>query len=772
MNLLSLVMLSQVSGTVWTVDDDWSSADFSSIQDAVDQAADGDVIRVYEGIYFESLTLDRSITITGNGSSTVVDGNHIGSVITIISENVTIEGLDVRNSNLSSGMSGIRIEASHTAVRNCTVTWCRNGILIMAQSGDLENITLVNTSVYRSICGVNVFWNVTAIRTINMHAKLNMNAFHINCDADVLLAHSTLADNDIGILVRSGCLHVISTHLENNTRHIFQWSGYVELRNSDLHRSDDEHPVLLNDGEVTSCRFVDSPLAIGRSVQITNSTFIDCSPVIEWTPTKQVDFLNITSSTVNGKPVFAFFGKTQVSVDESAGFVMLVNCTNVLIRDLNISNTTAGMVIYDCKNVTLSSSEVTLSRHGALIYGSTEVRIVNSRLTDCRDGISFAMSDDVSIMGSMIEAFECGIYSESTRNITVADCAIKGGSRGGMILSGENITVSGTSISGANIGIQAPNAKDVLLLDLTLSDNAIYGIQMAPKDLIIRDVRVKASLTGIYLHNGSDVRIENSTLVGCRIGITTYNIYEHIMMRKCELRDLEYGVVARNSGAHTMILNRFRNTTALIQLSDLYHLEAHFNSLSGEVIVDSANSFYHYDWTFNQWLDFHVNDTDGDGVGDLPLCPYRDVYDLYPLVGEPVKITPPDLGPRMVVLSPNETERRASYIHINVLVASPVGVKSVNWRFDGGEWQPMNRVTSPCNVTYWTASLSSLRGTHMLEIEVIDTLGRSYTERMRVYGMPVEEISEECLVACATIFMILFLGLITILFALAKARRL
>ena len=38
-----------VSGKVITVDDNWSGADYSKIQDAIDNANDGDVIRFTKG---------------------------------------------------------------------------------------------------------------------------------------------------------------------------------------------------------------------------------------------------------------------------------------------------------------------------------------------------------------------------------------------------------------------------------------------------------------------------------------------------------------------------------------------------------------------------------------------------------------------------------------------------------------------------------------------------------------------------------------------------
>ena len=62
------------SASIITVDDD-GGADYTTIQNAIDNATEGDTIRVYEGNYSESIIIGKSISIIGNGSaSTVITG--------------------------------------------------------------------------------------------------------------------------------------------------------------------------------------------------------------------------------------------------------------------------------------------------------------------------------------------------------------------------------------------------------------------------------------------------------------------------------------------------------------------------------------------------------------------------------------------------------------------------------------------------------------------------------------------------------------------------
>ncbi|HID23129.1 MAG TPA: hypothetical protein EYP14_12105, partial [Planctomycetaceae bacterium] len=54
------------------VDDDWAGADYATIQDAINASSDGDHIYVYAGTYQERLVIGVNVTITGNGTSTLV----------------------------------------------------------------------------------------------------------------------------------------------------------------------------------------------------------------------------------------------------------------------------------------------------------------------------------------------------------------------------------------------------------------------------------------------------------------------------------------------------------------------------------------------------------------------------------------------------------------------------------------------------------------------------------------------------------------------------
>jgi PKD repeat protein len=73
------------------------SGNYSSIQDAIDNASDGYTIYVYSGIYYENIVIYKSINLTGeNIKTTIIYGNGIDDVIKVTADYVNISGFTIR----------------------------------------------------------------------------------------------------------------------------------------------------------------------------------------------------------------------------------------------------------------------------------------------------------------------------------------------------------------------------------------------------------------------------------------------------------------------------------------------------------------------------------------------------------------------------------------------------------------------------------------------------------------------------------------------------
>lgn len=75
--------------------------DFSTIQEAINAAQPGNTILVGSGVYFEHLTINKTLTLLGaDKETTVIDGSHDSVIVVIEADNAVLNGFTLRNASL------------------------------------------------------------------------------------------------------------------------------------------------------------------------------------------------------------------------------------------------------------------------------------------------------------------------------------------------------------------------------------------------------------------------------------------------------------------------------------------------------------------------------------------------------------------------------------------------------------------------------------------------------------------------------------------------
>lgn len=111
----------------------WQIQPGQSIQAVINQAAAGDVLEVQRGFYRENLRIEKALTLRGLNRPTL-SGNLQGDVIRVTAQQVTIEGLIVRDSggSLRDQNAGIYLQpgSHHASIRHCDLTYNLFGLWI------------------------------------------------------------------------------------------------------------------------------------------------------------------------------------------------------------------------------------------------------------------------------------------------------------------------------------------------------------------------------------------------------------------------------------------------------------------------------------------------------------------------------------------------------------------------------------------------------------------------------------------------------------------
>lgn len=143
-------------------------ADYSHIQQAIDNSSQGDIIEVQSGLYRENIYVYKTLTLQGIDAGSglpVVDAGGSGSVISITSNDTIVEGFNITGSGgCGCGNAGIKVQSSNNIVQGNIIHKNKYGIYI--QSGCENNTFLSNDLLDNEIAvsdsGINNRWNASA----------------------------------------------------------------------------------------------------------------------------------------------------------------------------------------------------------------------------------------------------------------------------------------------------------------------------------------------------------------------------------------------------------------------------------------------------------------------------------------------------------------------------------------------------------------------------------------------------------------------------------
>lgn len=144
--------------------------DYPTIEEAIDDANTGDTILVRAGMYYEHVTISKSISLMGeNKSNTIIDGGGTGTVFNVTANCVNVSGFTVQNCVIGICLykcEGVNVEdnlvSNHAievgwgvSLESCNRVTVRNNCLLHNSNGILISNSSDNTFVGNNVtaCG-------------------------------------------------------------------------------------------------------------------------------------------------------------------------------------------------------------------------------------------------------------------------------------------------------------------------------------------------------------------------------------------------------------------------------------------------------------------------------------------------------------------------------------------------------------------------------------------------------------------------------------------
>lgn len=107
-----------------------------TIREAIERAAPGDTVVIPSGVYHEQLTIDKPLTLLGEGRP-IIDGGGRGDVVVIAAEGVTLRGFVIQGSarDVVREPAAIRVIASHATIEENEFRDVLYGISLLNSNG-------------------------------------------------------------------------------------------------------------------------------------------------------------------------------------------------------------------------------------------------------------------------------------------------------------------------------------------------------------------------------------------------------------------------------------------------------------------------------------------------------------------------------------------------------------------------------------------------------------------------------------------------------------
>ena len=547
------------------------SGNYTTIQEAIDNASERDRVWVYEGEYHENIVVDKWIVVRGNYSmETKLIGNGSGDVITVIGDNAGIGYFDISN-----GSNGVAVRADNVWVYDNNFTGNRNAIsLLNVTNCTVRENNLMNNTMGIIFNGSNdslVYWNILFSNDVGLELRntsntwvlynnftghktaILINGSHTNDIQENYVFNGTtgvdvsnswynaiyqgiISGNDRGISIEnSSDIRIAILSIMNNEIGLFQDdesygnfavqntiignSNYAVQNENTSHffnatqnwwgvLSGPYHPDANPDGEGDEVSdYVDF------SSWDTNDryvSYVDDDAVGGGNGSIAHPFQTIQEGlddVLEGGTVYVFNGTYQESVMVEKEVTIIGNGSDTTFLDAASS---ANGFFLAAHNVTISGFTIIGGDNGVFMDGTNFSSISGLVLESDTYGVEVQNSENCSISSLFISSQSCGLFIENSANISIEDVLTSNNSVGVRISQSQDISLSdGSSFNHSSYGVEAINTDGLTILNWNCSENRYSGIRLqSTSGVIIRQCEINDGGNGIEVY-----RVQNAIII-------------------------------------------------------------------------------------------------------------------------------------------------------------------------------------------------------------------------------------------------------------------
>lgn len=481
-------------------------------------------VLVHPGTYRENVEVNRTMSIrsfSGDPDDTILEANiPERQVFLVEADSVNISGLTITGTGFVNGSAGTALR-----IRNCEYFTVENCVLednYAAFSGRYVNHTTFSGNTIRNNEKSGVFFYGSSDNLFQWNTVSDSG--DVGIEFDHQSERNTVSDNTISGCSRGIQINYISTDC-TITRNRVDDAEYAAI----------DVTFLSNDCGISSNTVTGSGSGIylsqSDSCIITNNTASLNTVGIYLTHSENLDLVNNTmgsntynlavnggtenelrhdigtDNTVNGKPVYYLVDERDRTLPKDAGYVALVSCDNITVRDLELSD----------------------AMYGVFLAYTDNSRVENVTTSDTIWGIRLLHSEGNTLRGNDVrkssphgEWFPIGgngiHLTDSPGTVVEGNTAMDNQGDGILVGTGSHgcVVRNNTADSNGDTGIHVIEyLRDIVIEGNTVREN-LYGITVTRSysNLIRNNTVQDNERDGLEIYDGYEHEIHNNTISG------------------------------------------------------------------------------------------------------------------------------------------------------------------------------------------------------------------------------------------------------------------
>jgi len=699
-------------GTTIYVDDDntagpWNGTlayPYQYIQDGLDAASDGDTVYVFNGTYYEDLTVNNPLDLIGESrDNVIVDGGGSGYVVYGKADNMNIENLTVRNGSRGFYFSG----KTGNSIVNCVSHSNSNyGIyLYNSPSNYITDCEFYDNDVYGVYFRSAEYNNMTGTSITN-------DKFYIRADGLIDYYHDIDTSNTINgkpIYYLVGQSDITLDETDN-----LGYLGLISCTNITAENADANGVVIVDtsDSAITNISSHNSVYGI-YLWQSSNIDMIDCaaydndqygillSESLNCNLEGNAVYDNLfdfrvagsdishfyhtmdTYNTVNGKPIYYLVEEEDLEFDGTGmGYLGLVSCNEITAKNLDLN----GILLVNTSDSTISNIYTHNTYRGLDLFLSSNNAFTNCHFYSNYIGCHLWMSSNNEFEdcesysndqyvyyfledGDNNSFINCDSYGNSgyTRikysdNNNFINCDFYGDSRGPYLDHALGTSFTNCNFHDMGYLVYATSSSHYTnLTNCNIYDGSGRGISLSGcnGNTIVNCNIYNIAGEGGYLYmedsTVSDCAFYNNTKNGMYLFVAENNRIENCITYDNDDKGIYLYLAENNEIVNCSSFNNNYGIYTFIASDNIIHHNSFFDNAVQNASDSGTNQWDDNVSEGNYWGDYTGIDADGDGIGDTPYnIPDGSNQDRYPLM-EPLIAIPELLAPADNSSTPDQT---------------------------------------------------------------------------------------------------------------------